>query len=110
MELFSIKIGRIIRRRREALHMTQDKLAEKIEKTTGFIGQIERGEAMPKVTTLRDIIRELRLDANELFQDNVIGNEKFVELESIMSQLNEKEQGLLLDFARLLVRYSKEES
>ena len=64
---------------------------------------------MPKVTTLRDIIRELRLDANELFQDNVIGNEKFVELESIMSQLNEKEQGLLLDFARLLVRYSEEE-
>lgn len=110
MELFSIKVGRVIRKRREALHMTQDKLAEKIGKTTGSIGQIERGETMPKITTLRDIIRELRLDANILFHDGTEQNEQLLELQTIMQQLKVKEQQLLLDFARLLAQYSGEDS
>jgi len=110
MELFSIKVGRVIRKRREALHMTQDKLAEKIGKTTGSIGQIERGETMPKITTLRDIIRELRLDANILFHDGTEQNEQLLELQTIMQQLNVKEQQLLLNFARLLAQYSGEDS
>ena len=90
--------------------MTQDKLAEKIGKTTGSIGQIERGETMPKITTLRDIIRELRLDANILFHDGTEQNEQLLELQTIMQQLNVKEQQLLLNFARLLAQYSGEDS
>ena len=68
------------------------------------------GETMPKVTTLRDIIRELRLDANILFREETTENEQLLELQIIMQQLSKNEQQLLLDFARLLAQYSQEGS
>lgn len=90
--------------------MSRDKFAEKIDKTVGFVGQMERGESLPKVETLRSIINVLGLDANTLFSDEEVDGNQIAELEIIIRQLNGKERHFLLSFARLLLEYSKGDS
>lgn len=88
--------------------MGRDKFAEEIDKSVGFVGQLERGETMPKVETLRRIINVLGIDANTLFIGEDVGPDTLAELHTIIHQLNDREQKFLLSFARLLLQYSKE--
>lgn len=59
--------GKIIKRYRVSHHFTQEQLGELVGCSPGFIGQIERGECMPSISVLYDIIHELDIDANDLF-------------------------------------------
>lgn len=63
-------IGAIIHYYRLIRKMTQEQLGESAGCTSGFIGQIERGECMPSVHILCKIIQILDIDANELFWDS----------------------------------------
>ncbi|MBR1741679.1 MAG: helix-turn-helix transcriptional regulator [Lachnospiraceae bacterium] len=60
-------IGNIIRNSRVERHLTQEKLAELIEVSAGFVGQIERDEAYPSLRILFKLIRVLKIDSNVLF-------------------------------------------
>ena len=59
MNLLREKIGIMIREKRNSQHLTQEELAEKVNLSTGMIGQIERGETMPSIESLDAIIKEL---------------------------------------------------
>lgn len=61
------QIGAIISKYRLAQRITQEQLGKLVGCSTGFIGQVERGESMPSVQILRKIIQNLNIDANELF-------------------------------------------
>lgn len=63
-------IGAIIHYYRRIRKMTQEQLGESTGCTSGFIGQIERGECMPSVHILCNIIQTLDIDANKLFWDS----------------------------------------
>lgn len=56
VNLIREKIGIMIREKRNSQHLTQEELAEKVNLSTGMIGQIERGETMPSVENLDVII------------------------------------------------------
>lgn len=45
-------LGEIIQAKRKELGLTQERLAEKIGKTAGYIGQIERGLSYPSYPVL----------------------------------------------------------
>lgn len=90
--------------------MSRDDFAEKIDKTVGFVGQLERGETLPKLETLRRIINVLGLDANPFFNDDTIALNQMVEFETIISQLDNRDRQFLLPFARFLLQYSKGDS
>lgn len=90
--------------------MARDDFAEKIDKSVGFVGQLERGETMPKVETLHRIVKVLELDANTLFNDEDINADVMAELNTIIQQLSDKNQEFLLSFARLLLQYSQGDS
>ena len=107
MNSYASKIGTVIRRKREGLGMARDDFAEKIDKSVGFVGQLERGETMPKVETLHRIVKVLELDANTLFNDEDINADVMAELNTIIQQLSDKDQKFLLSFARLLLQYSQ---
>ena len=47
-----IEMGRRVRMRREALHLTQEELAEKARISTSFVGHIERMEKMASLDTM----------------------------------------------------------
>lgn len=61
-----VAIGERVRIRRKALKITQEKLAEKIDVSTSFIGHIERGTRKMSVETLYAICKALGVSADYL--------------------------------------------
>lgn len=67
-------LGIKIREERIKTGMTQAMLAEKVNVTTAYIGQIERGERKLAVETLVDIADTLNLSVDYLLRENLMGN------------------------------------
>lgn len=49
-------LGTMIQTKRKELGLSQEKLAEKIGKTAGYVGQIERGISYPSYSTLLQLV------------------------------------------------------
>lgn len=96
------KLVQIIRDRRIAMGLSQEQLAEKIDKTPSFVGQLERGECLPSIETLQALIACLGIDANTLFSESVITEGDVSELFDLALHMDDKKRSLLIEFARLL--------
>jgi len=59
-------IGKRIRKAREKLHLTQEKLAEEVDVTSSFIGMLERGEKSPSVEVLEKVALALGVSVGHL--------------------------------------------
>lgn len=59
-------LGREIRRRRRAIELSQEELAERAELHRNYIGYLERGERNPSFTTVVRLARTLGVTAAEL--------------------------------------------
>lgn len=59
-------LGKRIRSKREAKHLTQEELGEKIGVSGAFIGMIERAEREPSLEVFIGIANELNATADEL--------------------------------------------
>jgi transcriptional regulator with XRE-family HTH domain len=66
----AVSLGEEIRQLRRARGMTLSDLASAIEKTPGFLSQIERGLAKPAVKTLLDISSALNVQVGWFFTDD----------------------------------------
>ena len=55
MNAIAIKIGKIIRSKREKRGLSQESLAELSNLNRSYLGKIERGLAMPSIETLEKI-------------------------------------------------------
>jgi transcriptional regulator with XRE-family HTH domain len=67
-------LGLRIRRRRKAMHMTQEELARKLGLSLSFLGHIERGTRKASVETLVLIANELSLSVDYMLQDSLNDN------------------------------------
>ena len=83
------KIGNIITEQRIAKNLTQEQLAEKVDLSAVYIGQIERGERKMTIQTLVKLANVLETSIEELLSDSTEGN--------LNAKLNE-----LLDVAKKL--------
>ena len=63
--------GRRIREERKKLGMTQEKLAEDVNLSTAYIGQIERGERSPTPENVVAIANRLGVTVDYLLSDSV---------------------------------------
>lgn len=70
MSLVSERIGKNVKRRRRALRLTQDEVAQKCGMSLRAYGQIERGSSNPKLSTLDKICEAFKIDVADLFKDN----------------------------------------
>lgn len=61
------KLGKNIKKRRKELGITQEKLAEKINKDLGFVGKIEIAFSRPSFNTIIDISEALDISLKDLF-------------------------------------------
>lgn len=102
MEILQEKLAKIIRTRRIEMGLSQEQLAEKIDKSTSFIGQVERGECFPKFGTLQALVACLGIDANELFSDKPITRDDLTELFDLALHMDDNKRSLLIEFARLI--------
>jgi len=63
-------LSKNIREQRRILGLTQAKLAEKVDTSTHYIGQIELGNKFPTPEMLERIAAALEIDSPELFSMN----------------------------------------
>ena len=73
-------LGEIIQAKRKELGLTQERLAEKIGKNAGYIGQIERGLSYPSYPVLLQLIETLELDVQSfrLYPNNILSEKPFM--------------------------------
>lgn len=65
------RIEKRIQKARLEKHMTQEELAKEIDRSTAYIGMLERGERTPSLETLLDIMEVLEISADCLLCDAV---------------------------------------
>jgi transcriptional regulator with XRE-family HTH domain len=63
----SSHIATVIKNIRLAHGLTQEQLAEKIERSPGHVGMLEQGRATPSYDVMKKLIYEFDMDANLFF-------------------------------------------
>lgn len=99
-------LGKHIREHRKKKKYTLEQLAEKLDVSTTFIGQIERAKGVPSLETLVKIANVLEVSADSLlFGDlnNKSGNSAFVKkVEELTENFTPYEKELLLENIEIL--------
>ncbi len=67
-----ISLGKRIKEERLKLNLTQEKLAESVDISTSYMGQIERGERNVTLDTLVRITNKLNVSIDYLLKDSII--------------------------------------
>jgi transcriptional regulator with XRE-family HTH domain len=102
-------LGQIVYSRRKSLNLTQEKLAEKIGRSTALVGQIERGCTKPSFETLRRLKEVLMFDIDDACSDGEPDNAEISrELGCLISSWDGKKQTFFLEVARLVNEYFPE--
>ena len=93
-------LGKHIREKRKEKKYTFEQLAEKLDVSTTFIGQIERAKGIPSLETLVKIANVLETSADSLLFGNLdakSGNSHFIkEIEELTADFSVKDKELLL--------------
>ena len=93
-------IGKRIREERLRLNLTQEKLAEDVELTTAYIGQVERGERNLTLENLIKVANRLGVTVDYLLSDSVDADRDtaVMQLSQLLNgrTLNEKEMAVSL--------------
>lgn len=94
-------LGTKIQKIRLSKKITQEELASKIDKSTHFVSDIERGIKCPSIPTLINIIEILKINPNDIFCDFIQVNDNiFLEITKIFYELTEAEKRHLLKFIK----------
>ncbi len=99
------RIGRRLRKAREAKDLTQEQLAELVDKSAAHVGLIERGERVPSLATFLDIISVLEVTADEILCDVVdyVCKSRLAEYDSQIERLSKRERERLYKVLDLLL-------
>ena len=93
-------LGRNIRKQRKEKKYTLEQLAEKLDVSTTFIGQIERAKGIPSLETLVKIANVLEISADSLLfgdLDAKSGNSYFIKrIAELTETFTQKDKELLL--------------
>ncbi len=104
-------LGRKIRQQRKEKKYTLEQLAEKLDVSTTFIGQIERAKGKPSLETLVKIANVLEISTDSLlFGDlnNKSGNDYFIKkVAELTETFTSHEKELLLKNIEIINEYRK---
>ena len=101
-------LGSMIQKKRKEIGLSQEKLAESIGKTAGYIGQLERGESNPSYFTLKELIRILNLDARLVFAETDYSEQNSTlkdECDQMLLRFSPKQQEVALEALKLISKY-----
>ena len=103
------RIGKRIKERREALGLTQEELAEKLNLTTNYISTLERGASFPRCEKLITLLNGLETSADSVFCDVLehSGDYRASVLSEKLSGLPLEEQKRILDMVELILNVHK---
>ena len=98
-------IGERVQTRRLAMHLTQEKLAELIEKTVVTVADIERGAAGMSMKTLFRLCDALKTTPNDLLLPEKSGNMDELEwLNEVLANSPEDVRATAIDIVRAYLR------
>lgn len=102
-----VALGRRIREERCKLNLTQEKLAEDVDLTPAYIGQIERGERKVTLEKLVAIVNRLGVTVDYVISDSLTieTNEYDNVLESILKGRSVEEKILAANILKLIFDY-----
>ena len=103
------QIGKRIKRCRAAAGITQEKLAELLDVSPGYISRVERGTRWVNLERLSEIAALLGVPITSLLADTGETRQSAYEkdLLPLAAKLTEENRSLLLDFAQLLLGRQK---
>jgi transcriptional regulator with XRE-family HTH domain len=92
-------LGKRIRDERLLLRLTLEQLAEKVNKSSNFVGQIERGDRKLSLETLDDIANALGTTVDSLLKDNIRANDDSIikEIDTILFPMDDNGKHFILD-------------
>ncbi len=95
------RLGEKIKKERLINGLTQAKLAEKVEISPTFLGQIERGERVPSLETVVNIAMTLNISIDGLLFEIELSDAAIIsELSLALSKIRSSEKLLLIDIIR----------
>lgn len=98
------QLGKRIRTERQNLNLTQEKLAEKVEVSEAYVGQIERGERNLALDTLVRLANSLGVTVDYLLKDSIEVDEdhSFHHLKQLLVNRTPKERQMALDVIKMM--------
>ena len=98
-------IGMRIKAKRKARNMTQERLAEALGVTVGYVSQIERGVTKASLDFLAAVATTLHCDLAELVSGTAKGTQEYLSFEAAtqFGQLTDREKRLTLAFIQMLL-------
>ena len=103
-------IGKNIKQARKGQKLTQEALAELIDKSTSYISYIETGKKCLSLETLVDIANCLKVSADDLLSFNIeYRHEIKSEFSSILEQCSTYEKKVITDVAKALKQSLKDD-
>lgn len=105
-----ILLGKRIREERLRLNLTQEKLAEDVDLTTAYIGQIERGERNLTLEKLVAVANRLGVSVDYLLSDSVApGNDgEYYIWSQLMHGRTESQKALAVNMVKLMFAHLDE--
>lgn len=105
-----VRLGKRIREERLKLNLTQEKLAESVNLSDSYIGQIERGERSLTLDTLIRLANNLGVTIDYLLKDSieVVDDNYINQLRQLINGRQEKEKIFVLDMIKMLLNHIDE--
>lgn len=105
-------LGKRIRDERLLLRLTIEQLAEKVNKSSNYIGQIERNDGKPSLETVVDIANVLGTTIDTLLTDSIKANNDngtIREITALLYSLDERGQQFILDIIKRYRYYHRQD-
>ena len=104
-----VLMGERIKFWRQYRNFTQEKLAEKVELTPGFISLIETGKKRASLETLIRLCKDLEITLNDLLLGNPLArpNDYSIKFAELISNLNESERNLIFEIIKAVCKALK---
>lgn len=106
-ETFSQKVGRRLREERLRLNLTQEKIAEDINLSMAYYGQIERGERSLTLENLIIVAKRLGVTVDYLLSDCIApkDDDEYRLWSQLMDGRTQEQKMLALNMVNLMFRY-----
>lgn len=100
-------LGRRIREERLKLNLTQEKLAEDVDLSMAYIGQIERGERSLTLDNLVAVANRLGVTVDYLLSDSIIAKDdaEYLILRQLLNDRTKEERALAVNMVKLMFGY-----
>ncbi len=99
-------IGKRIKEARMAREMTQQQLADAVEKTIVYISEIERGIKLPSLTLFVQLAKALEVSTDSLLRDDLDTSKTYVyhEITTKLETLTPKQRAVCVELLEAIIR------